>query len=253
MSETARQYYTEMASQNGGEAIPFVLSGERFQLGNPTKRISVRSPYSADVTYDYTRVLETVGSFASDPSAPLVELGQLSQEMTKEHGPYYWVKTDGPFERTDPYVDSLLSQNRLIPKKYGPSGAKLVTGYIKDVCIEAVTPEDVPTKLFARATAANKQVRENTGNVLLVESATLVLGRALGRVANLTVVAPDPEHFNGYRLMGTPFGKNELLAASGMWQSVAIATLLEHRGLQAPEVQNTGRGKRAHGQGGNRQ
>jgi hypothetical protein len=85
--------------------------------------------------------------------------------------------------------------------------------------------------MLDRAVYRYAQARESGNTVLLVESAELVLGRTTCRVANLTVVASDNKDPSRYRMFGTAFGLYELSAASGLWDSQAAPSHIEHSGL----------------------
>lgn len=256
MSEAASQYYAQIANNHGAE-LPPVLSGAQIQLGLPEERISVRAAASPHVEYDYKHVLQAVGAFVANPSAEPICIGKAARQMYEDEGEYYWTGEANNWRNAydrdlDLHVSGLLRRERLIPKTNG-RGINIVTGYIKDARVEAVTPTDLPARMRARAQKklAGVDVESDTG-VLLVESAQLVLGRSLGRVASLTVVSPNPNTTHGYEFNGMAFNKNELLAASGLWQSAAIATFLDECNAQVPIVQNVRRGKSDRGRGGQR-
>ncbi|HSD56438.1 MAG TPA: hypothetical protein VLA92_04785, partial [Candidatus Saccharimonadales bacterium] len=111
------------------------------------------------------------------------------------------------------------------------TNTKLATGYIRGVQIEAVTPQDLPDGMFERATFRYPEAREHDNNALLVESAELVLGRAVYRVASLTVVANDEKRPYNYRLHAASFGHNEIQKAAALWESGVPAREIGSWGL----------------------
>lgn len=229
MSAGAADYYSNIARRFGSDHIPEVLSGESYSLGDPEDRISVRRIAAPEVRTQYRDIIQTVGRFVVSNS--------VSPEQADSNS----------FRTSDEYIWNMPGW--LVPQKIPGSTAKLVTGYIKDIQIEAVTPDDLPEGTFNRATKYNKQYRERDDNALLVESAELVVGRSVGRVAHLTVVAHRSNYLGSFHLCGTPFKQNDMLAASGLWQSRAIASYIEHWGLTRPVVQNVRRGQSDRGKG----
>ena len=239
MSVGAAEYYSEIASRFGDTQIPEILSGESYVLGIEGQRVSVGTlGMPAEIADHYADAISVAGTFALDHSG-------IEPPQPDEFG---FLQTGSDAHQhimlelgRDKYVEAL--PRHLIPKKIPGSQNKLVTGHIRDLRIEAVTPDDLPEGIFNRATDKYSDAREYSSNVLFVESAELVLGRTLGRVANLTVVAADHRHWRLYRTLGAPYKQNELLAASGMWQSEATATYVDSVGLSRQIVQNVGRGK----------
>jgi hypothetical protein len=244
MSTEAANHYSEIARRFADSSpIPTVLSGEAYLLSDPELRISVRTPYATEAIARYRHVLTVAGAFVLHHSLQ----PDLEEPPVDTTGlPNCLLNVAGSRNLWD-YATEVTSRGRLIPKKKAGSSTSIVTGYIKDVQVEAVTPADVPPAVLTRATRKYPKSSERDDNVLLVESAELVLGRSLGRVAHLTVVTPDQKEPDQYRLLGAPFGKNDLLAASGLWQSRANATYIQTWGILSAVTQNVRRGEQQRG------
>jgi len=231
MSELALDHYSQRARTHGHDTIPEILNGESFSLLDDTKRLSIHSP-RADVVQElqqnYIKAIEEVGAFV---------VANSSSPSHVTHSP------KGNLNHTNrQHIEKV--HKVMVPKT-------VKAGHLSDFLIEAVAPEEIDDSLYGRLLNEAPPTwlwKDTYNHALLVVSAKLYAGRTLGRAATLTAVTLDSAQ-RQFRVANIGFKTNELLARSGQWQSEAIATYIDHWGLEQPVVQAVRRGKNDHGRG----
>ncbi|HSW74311.1 MAG TPA: hypothetical protein VLG16_00415 [Candidatus Saccharimonadales bacterium] len=213
MSTYAAEYYKGIVQGYGSQDISPILNGQSFPLGDPEQEIRISHLSSLEtvvnryrkVLNDYESVLRVAGSFITDPSSKPADMGELSLPSSTKPDSFF------PDGHVRSYARDLLTPKRLIPQETR-KGVRLVTGYISGLCIEAIAPDELPDSVIDRAERLIKMPKETTA-VVLIESATLVQAKSVGRLASLTVVSPNPRAKVGYKLRGMPITKTEIKKA----------------------------------------
>lgn len=214
MSEAASAYYQARAETLGIEQVPQVLDGQpMLLLSHSSDALAIHSPRQdmlARVTVLYDAVVEGARGF--------VEACARARDPSFEEQMY------GPLARAN--SDHVIG---MVEKLLFPSRRRIRAGYLSDIQIEAIARHEVTPEVFNRATQNREYLRapeaEQQQAFLLTSAELHSGGRSLGRVACFTMVGVDPER-QAIRYLGASYTQTDLLAASALWQSRAVARVV---------------------------
>lgn len=224
MSGAAKEFY---AGQFPDRELPPVLSGEPMELWYPNERIPVRyrsGMWSPNFGPTYCDTLVRVGEFI---------ISKQVDPAQDEFGDEYRTTSDLTSFRNARHATHLLGKGRLIP-------ANVTTGYVKELQIQAIAPEDMPPTLLERVAKETSEYPNDSERVFLLESGRLVLGSTNVNVSHVTTIVADAENSDGFSFIGTAPRKNEQLVKAGLHRANTIRAAARHE-----IVQDVGRGRRS--------